>query len=156
MAIVHILNNTVTKVNVIKDPDLTTEEKSTIIRSYAEIAVASSISDHGGIVGSSRQVSYTADTMTSLEKTNTGADKLPLVLWNRIKVDGSTYVHDGSTGKFAVVEGILYHYPATADFEDLAELISYKLPHSVLSDIGTTPEATTALGDYNTFKATLS
>ena len=156
MAIVNILNTTVTKVNVIKDPDLTTEEIATIVKSYAEIAVAASISDHGGIIGSSRQVSYTADTMTSLEKTTTGADKLPLVLWNRVKVDGSTYVHDGSTGKFVVVEGILYHYPTTADFEDLAELVTHRMPHSVLSDIGTTPETTTALDNYNTFKATLS
>ncbi len=156
MAAANVLNTTVSKVNTIKSTPLTSTETTSIVPNYAEISIATIVSDYGTIVGSSRQVQYTASTMTSLQKSNTGADKLPLSLWNRVKLDGSTYVHDGSTGKFIVVSGVLYHYPSTSDFEDCVDLITYRMPYDVLSGIGTTPEANTALSNYNTFKATLS
>lgn len=156
MAAANVKNTTIAKVNAIKSTPLTDAQKATIIPTYTEISVAQSVSDYGGIVGSSRQVQYTASSMTSGERTSTGSDKLPPYIWNRVKISGSTYVHDGSAGKFIVVDAVLYHYPATSDFEDCVDLITNRMPYDVLSDIGTTPEANTALSDYNTFKGTLS
>ena len=127
MAIPNATGVIITRVNAIKTPDLTPAEEETILTDYTEIAVAASVADYGNIVGSSRQVEYTASSMSSAQRTATGVDKLGAEIWSRAKLSGSTWIHDG-TEKFIIVDAVVYHYPSSDDFEDVADLINYRMP----------------------------
>ena len=132
------------------------------LNTYSGASIAQARADcNTAYSGSPRIQSFTPGSMNSLQKTNTGVDKINSDLFVMYSANTSYVVHEGSAGNTIFEEGTLYWMPCTGgnteDFINFKKLLERHMAYSYIAaaDNSTETEISDALGDYNTFKATL-
>tara|TARA_Y100000401_G_C8315129_1_gene221984 strand:+ start:219 stop:689 length:471 start_codon:yes stop_codon:yes gene_type:complete len=135
---------------------LSLNTKQNILPLYYHSGADKAIEDAIDEIGSTRIVEYTGSSITSAQKTSIGADKIASQLWSSYIDNDSTVFHDGSVGKLIFDGGKIYHFPATADFEDVVDLCHLRMSYLYTADYGTNTQKNTALAAYTNAKNALT
>jgi hypothetical protein len=125
----------------------TQEQEKTFLETYAAASIVQCINDCStAYSGSPRVQSFTGSSMTSIQKADSGVDKIASDLFDIYIQDNSYIVHEGSVGNTIFEEGTVYWMPCTGsntdDFLNFKKLLERLMAYSYI-------EATAAPNDGN-------
>ena len=134
----------------------------TFLPTYSGGSIAQCIQDcDTAYSGSPRIQDYTPGAMNGFQKAATGVSKINSNLFVAYSAADSYVVHEGEIGNTIFADGTLYWMPCagdnTVDFENFKKLLERHMAYQYIATASnsTSGEISDALGDYNTFKATL-
>tara|TARA_Y100001938_G_C8061102_1_gene417309 strand:+ start:443 stop:955 length:513 start_codon:yes stop_codon:yes gene_type:complete len=139
----------------------TVADRDTFVATYAATSVGTCLTDCITAFGTTRLQQFTGSSMTSLQKSNTGVDKINGNLFNSYIQSGSTVVHEGSVGNTVFRNGSVYWFqcsnPNEDDFEKFQNLLERRMAYEYINAASnsTETEKTNSLSDYTTYKASL-
>jgi hypothetical protein len=135
-------------------------DEDDFVKDYGNSAIDQVIYDTRTELGSVRVVSYSASTISNVEKTNIGAGKIADDLYDAYTASGSRVSHDGSIGKLVFDDETIYHLPCAGgnsdDFTNFQEMLEEYMAYLYINDVGTSAEKSAALSSYNDLKDDLS
>ena len=139
----------------------TTADRDSFVTNYADSSMGTCITDCIDAFGASRVVTYTGSSMTTLEKTTSGVNKISPSLFAAYIQSNSAVVHEGSVGNTVFRGGNVYFFgclsPNQTDFEKFQNLLERRMAYEYISAASnsTATEESDALSDYTTYKASL-